>query len=241
MVEAKWLACTDPFPMLKCLRGKVGQRKLRLFACACCRRIWRLLVDERSRRAVEIAEQYAAEPTIQGTLQTAFQAADNAFADLRMYGAGYGYAATAARLTASVNFRKAANHCISIAELVTFAAADNDPRIRSSPLGYEGFRSEEKEVQCSFLRDIFGPLAFREVSIDSRWLAWNDGTVRRLAEAIYEERSLPDGLLDATGVGVLADALEDAGCADPILLEHLRGQGPHVRGCWAVDLLVGRE
>jgi hypothetical protein len=75
---------------------------------------------------------------------------------------------------------------------------------------------------------------FRPVAFDPAWLAWNDRTVSRLAQQIYARRAF--GRLP-----VLADALEDAGCADRGLLDHLRGPGPHARGCWALDLLLARE
>jgi hypothetical protein len=52
---------------------------------------------------------------------------------------------------------------------------------------------------------------------------------------------IPAGTLDKDRLAVLADALEDAGCDDAVLLDHLRGPGPHVRGCFVVDLLTGRE
>jgi hypothetical protein len=65
-------------------------------------------------------------------------------------------------------------------------------------------------------------------------LTWNDGTVRRLAEAIYEERAF--GRLP-----ILADALLDAGCDNEELIAHCRSEGPHVRGCWAVDLILGKS
>jgi hypothetical protein len=79
------------------------------------------------------------------------------------------------------------------------------------------------------------------VTIDPAWLAWHGGAVGKLATAVYEEGELPSGHLDAPRLAVLADMLEEAGCSDPHILGHLRGPGPHVRGCWAVDLLLGRS
>jgi hypothetical protein len=72
-------------------------------------------------------------------------------------------------------------------------------------------------------------------------LAWNDGTIRRLAEGIYEERQMPERTLDTARLAVLADALLDAGCDNAEILSHCRGPGPHVRGCWALDLILGKE
>src|SRR3954454_8794442 len=56
MTEVEWLGCADPEPMLLHLRGQANDRKMRLFACACCRRIWHLLEDERTRTLVDVIE-----------------------------------------------------------------------------------------------------------------------------------------------------------------------------------------
>lgn len=68
--------------------------------------------------------------------------------------------------------------------------------------------------------------------LDPSWLAWNDGTVRKIAQAIHEEKSFDV-------LPILADALEDAGCADEEILEHCRECAEHVRCCWVVEHLLG--
>jgi hypothetical protein len=94
--------------------------------------------------------------------------------------------------------------------------------------------AKEEKAQSDLLRDNFGPLPFRPVGIDPTILAWNCSTIPRLAQAIYGESAFDR-------LPVLADALEDAGCHDAGILSHCRQSGEHVRGCWVVDLLLGKE
>jgi hypothetical protein len=97
-----------------------------------------------------------------------------------------------------------------------------------------------RKSQVLALKDIFGN-PFRPVSpIGRAALAWNDGLIMKLALSAYEERALPEDTLDLARLAVPADALEEAGVTDALLLEHLRGPGPHVRGCFAVDTILSR-
>ena len=90
----------------------------------------------------------------------------------------------------------------------------------------EGLPEAEVHVsQSALLRDIFGPLPFHPVVVPPSVLAWNNSTVVKLAQAIYTERAFDR-------LAILADALEDAGCNEADILDHLRSPGPHVRGCW---------
>jgi hypothetical protein len=100
----------------------------------------------------------------------------------------------------------------------------------------------ERQEQAALLRDIFGPRPFRPVPLPASVLAWSDRQVVKLATVIHRERSLPEGTLDSVRLGVLADALEDAGVTDPDILGHLHQQrGVHVRGCFVIDMLLGKE
>lgn len=88
----------------------------------------------------------------------------------------------------------------------------------------------EHAAACEFLRDIFGN-PFRPVNADPFWLS---SAVVALVEWIYQDRAFDR-------LSILADALQDAGCDNEDVLNHCRGDGPHVRGCWVVDILTGRE
>lgn len=94
--------------------------------------------------------------------------------------------------------------------------------------------------QVAILRCIFGN-PFRRTPIEPTWLTWNGGAILQLAQVILDERRLPEGRLEVDRLAILADALEEAGCTDAAILTHLRGPGPHVRGCWVLDLLLGKE
>jgi hypothetical protein len=91
----------------------------------------------------------------------------------------------------------------------------------------------EMRQQAHILRDIFGN-PIRLAATGPGWRVVNGSSTANLARALYDERSFDR-------LPMLADALEDAGCTDAELLGHLRGPGPHVRGCWAVDLVLGRS
>lgn len=98
-----------------------------------------------------------------------------------------------------------------------------------------------RNVECVALTCCIFGNPFRPVTIDPSLLLWHDALVVRLAQAAYDERHLPEGILDNGRIAVLADALEEAGCTDADILDHLRGPGPHVRGCWPVDLCLGKS
>jgi hypothetical protein len=203
VTESQWLACQDDYSMLLTINRDVHVRKLRLFACACARRLWRYVNDERSRRAVEVAERYADD------LATRAQLAE---AQLRAGPA----ASSMARIVA---FHAASDDSWSAACLAALSASRGSMTIKAN--------------QAGLVREIFGN-PFRPIRIAPTWLAWEGGTVAQLAQAIYE-----DG--DYARLPILADALEEAGCQEQAVLNHLHWSGDHFRGCWALDALLGKD
>jgi hypothetical protein len=222
MKEKQWLASEEPFSMLDFLYGKASDRKLRLFACACCRKVWHSLTDRRCRAAVEQAERDA-----DG------QASKRSLTPLRVE------ARKAARCLNISSWRRRAFHaCLNAVGdgPAAVAAGDAAQNAYGAAMCGDGDYRAAWKKQAALLHDLFRP--FRRITLSP---AWGTPQVVALAQAAYEYRELPAGTLEATRLAVLADALEDAGCDQADLLGHLRGPGPHVRGCWAVDLLLGKE
>jgi hypothetical protein len=125
-------------------------------------------------------------------------------------------------------------------EGVSFEGWDPNWRSRlrnSRAAGSESALDPEMLAHVVLLSDVFGN-PFRRTALDP---AWRTPTVVALATAAYEDRIMPAGHLHPDHLAVLADALEDTGCDNVDLLSHLRGPGPHVRGCWVIDLLLGKE
>jgi hypothetical protein len=96
----------------------------------------------------------------------------------------------------------------------------------------QGLSSSQPKLQrCHFLRDIFNP--FRPITLNPSWLSWNNGTMVKLAQSVYEDRAFDR-------LPILADAIEEAGCDNIDILSHCRSGGEHIRGCWVIDLLLGK-
>lgn len=227
MTEAEWLGATDPTPMLEFMKGKASDRKFRLFAVACCRRVWHVLTDDRSRRAVELADQAADGAVSERTLDAVSGEAEEAFEDAitdhddteREDNPGV----TAAQYAAACSAASYASNTpvVRLEDAVVVANATSEAVPDPSVM---------RGKQASVLRDIFGN-PFRPVTVDPSWLTSN---VLALAEGIYADRAFDR-------MPILADALQDAGCDNEDVLTHCRSEGPHCRGCWAVDLLLGKE
>jgi hypothetical protein len=224
MTEAEWRDCCEPEKMLTFLHesGRASDRKLRLFACACLRRVWPSH-GAAEREVVRVAEHYADREAKVGSL---LNAARRAGWPLALSGVTF--------LPRGLPRESHAEHAVKTA---AFCAAQAAELAGAGAYDRERAHDRERAAQAGLLRCVFGSPC-RKRSSDP---AWRTPDVVALARSAYKERATPEGTLDPQRLAVLADALEEAGCANPDILGHLRGPGPHVRGCFVTDLLLGRE
>jgi hypothetical protein len=249
MTEQEWLECDDPVAMLSTLPPQRSRRKATLYLCAGLRVLWPLLYDERSRQAVEVLERLADGKTTPSEVKAACY-----FAESPTF--GYHFEPTFVRA-----FRNAESERGSIERLLDMKVyaesdlageerlGDEQTRTRLGNLAAiveQGFgalrdgRVDEYLLRLiarqdcwprgDLIREVFGNPC-RSVKVNSAWLT---STVLSLASASYDERAFDR-------LPILADALEDAGCDNADILNHCRRQGEHVRGCWAVDIVLGKS
>jgi hypothetical protein len=226
VTEAEWLACKSPQKMLEFLRGKASERKLRILMCASLRRVWDYLDDERFGRAVEVAERYCDGPSQLTELDEA------------------------RTIISQINRRRRRQHGWDTQSHLVLEVLYPPREVSAVPFTLdphfpenlrwsvpEAKRGEELRAQVALLRCVLGN-PFRAASLGG---ACRTRLIRSLAQAAYEQRTLPAGTLEPARLAVLADALDEAGLTDAEVLTHLHSGGPHVRGCWAVDVVLGLE
>jgi hypothetical protein len=213
--------------MLQYLERRASDRKLRLFAVACCRRAWHLL-DARHCEAIEAAERVADGMMSEAEFEQALQA----------IGAVYGTELPQDRWCEPSHYMTSALRHLErgrAAPYVADFAARGLACIAGSPESPEWLaaRQVEEAAQCQLIRDLFGNSS-RPFRFDPDWLSLEGGAAVRRAGEVYRA-----GRFET--LSSLGDLLEQADCRDRAVLDHCRGPGPHARGCWVVDALLGRE
>lgn len=242
MTEAEWLDSDNSPLMLEYLHDRVSDRKLRLFACACARRLWPLLTNEQGRQAIEVAERFANGRATKSDLEKAWTGAEAARVTAQNVARSTrgeasesvwdaqasAWAAQAAASAASRAAWWAAKTAATVGDAAAAARAArttlDDDWIQTA--------AAEPNAQAALLREVIGN-PFRPVQINPFWLHAHDDAVLAAAQAIDL-----NGQFEA--LPRLADLLVAADCHNEDLLTHCRAAGGHVRGCWVIDALLGR-
>jgi hypothetical protein len=241
MTEPDWLSASDPSPMLLFLPHIGLERKFRLFACACARRVWHLCENELPRQLLELGEQLADAPVSREELWPIVKRARK-FRD-EQYKQGLSiefHAAAALSAAGSISgktshrpyegYGAASTACHAAASALGIAAKagiEGDERFERQAQA----EAAEQAIQAELLRDVFGNVFRPEPAMDPTCLP---APVVALAQEIYDKKSFEK-------IPALATMLEASGCANTGLLQHFRHPGPHVRGCWALDLVLGKS
>lgn len=227
MNEAEWLSCDDSWRMVTFLLTRPRHaRKVRLYVCACSRLAEHLLVTE-ARQALEVAERFADGDATRDELQRVRGEARHVGKRLKNRLRWEEIEASrAARLASNEDVAEACGGVMGIVRALHYEAyGDVHP-----------FTPSRRDDFLWIVRDVFGN-PFRPVHFDHSWRTFD---VVSLATAAYQERAFSSGELALDRLCILADALEEVGAA-PEVMAHLRGPGPHVRGCWAVDLCLDKS
>jgi hypothetical protein len=232
--EEEWLAGRWDMYYHKACRSP---RKRRLLACCHARRVLPSLEDPRFQNAVELSERYADGEATAKELTAERRKVKNLGQELysefindqpQPFGhtrrISLAYWGIVDILAKSMQPYRCGISAWEERRDLTRSELDRDP-------------DDALQLEGRLVREVFGN-PFRPVTLDP---AWNNAAVVKLAQSVYDERDLPSGHFDNGRITILADALEEAGCTNTDVLDHCRSPGPHVRGCWLVDLILGKE
>ena len=215
MTETEWLACDDYAPLLGFLRPAADTRRLRLLACGCCRQVWAALGDARLRKAVRKLEAFADGPSDPRLLRDAYNTANAVYHETY---AGRGGPSAAACTVLCATYPDPFGSLFGNLDAALHEARGMTP-------------GAIKRLEADLVRDIFGN-PFRPVAFSPDW---RTDTAVAIARQMYDSR-------DFSAMPILADAMQDAGCDGAAVLDHCRDPNEvHVRGCWVVDLVLGKE
>jgi len=213
MTEAEWLTSNDPIRLLEFV-DLASRRKARLLGCAMCRQVWHEVRDERCRNELRAAEQLADGRASQSFVETATFEAETAYEE-----ALGSERSEVLAVYAAISLTVGDIDAVDI-EAICRATADLAP-----------FGQNVRLVQADLIREVLGN-PFRSPAFNSDWRTTD---VKLLAEGTYAANAFQR-------LPILADALQDAGRDSEDLLNHLRDtSATHVRGCWALDLVLGKE
>jgi hypothetical protein len=240
VTEAEWLACEDPRPMLRQFGAAASVRKQRLLGLACCYRFVGLLENHDLQQALHVAESWIegqCAPTERKNARRAASAAAQLASGLGIED-GLTLSDSAAWAVQRLLQRGALDldhllYALAQARLKDAGARaylNQTPREAADKARTEAHKAE-LSAQCGLIREIFGN-PFLPVTFVPEWRTTD---VLLLANGIYEDKAFDR-------MPILADALQDAGCDNPDILEHCRNPNQtHVRGCWVLDLVLGKE
>ena len=217
MTEQEWLTSDDRWRMLQIVQQhSPSERKVRLFNAAVCRRFWNYLPE--ASQAILVESERIADGLVQASSDRN-DLCSRANAVVAPFDRQY---PDKQFPSSEIRIRRNA------AAAVCYAVLPSD--LYGAGSYFLEMEPSENGPHVALIRDVFGN-PFRPVAVDPVWVT---STVRQLAQAIYDERAFDR-------LPIFADALEDAGCSDQAILSHCRRPGPHVRGCFVVDLLLGKE
>lgn len=230
MTKQEWQESTDVLPMLRFTASGTSRRKLGLLLHSAIHRHHQLVLDRRSLEAIKLADEHLENPVHPGRIDPILRDAETAIRE-SPHAPGFAAEHFARFVNDYLLFVTRGTNGDVIGILEWFLRAAMFCWVDSEAHRIES-RRQESALLADHLRDIIrNPYTLGWVDPD--WKRWNDETIVRFATSIHQTGCYEE-------MPIFGDALEEAGCDDEQILDHCRADQEHVRGCWVIDLVLGR-